>query len=356
VANFQTINKMANNNNTPITHISKVEVKGFWNKYDFSWDLNPDVNILAGANGSGKSTILDFVAGLLLNGNLHKKQQGRANKINVIFNNDKFIEYFHLKINDSIKNLEKKAKSDKYTKIAISQIKEQEGSNYSKIKALVFEAGISNLENLGMGIQEMQSVINIEVISTFDTPLSSFNFVKSTSAEIHTTLDVQLYELQKRYLDYKLTIGKRKDAVIESETSENIKEKVAKIQAPHLRFLDMIDIFFRETDKKVNRDENEMVFLLDNDTTIKTNQLSSGEKQALIILLTTLLQDHKQSIFFLDEPEISLHIEWQKKLIDFIRELNPNAQIIVATHSPAMIMNGWGEHVFNMFDLLTKTP
>lgn len=43
----------------------------------------------------------------------------------------------------------------------------------------------------------------------------------------------------------------------------------------------------------------------------------------------------------MDEPEISLHIEWQQQLIGLIRKLNPNAQIILSTHSPALIMDGW---------------
>ena len=42
----------------------------------------------------------------------------------------------------------------------------------------------------------------------------------------------------------------------------------------------------------------------------------------------------------MDEPEASLHIEWQQKLIAMIRELNPNVQIILTTHSPAVIMEG----------------
>jgi ABC-type multidrug transport system ATPase subunit len=108
---------------------------------------------------------------------------------------------------------------------------------------------------------------------------------------------------------------------------------------------------FSETGKKVNRDENQIEFLLE-DKEIKVYQLSSGEKQLLIILLTVLIQDSKPSILFMDEPEISLNIEWQKKIIQYIRELNPNVQVIIATHSPAIIMDGWMDKVFNMNDII----
>ncbi|MGV0996174.1 AAA family ATPase [Empedobacter falsenii] len=70
---------------------------------------------------------------------------------------------------------------------------------------------------------------------------------------------------------------------------------------------------------------------------INISQLSSGEKQLIILLTETLLQKESETLFIADEPELSLHIEWQRKVISSIRELNPNSQIIVATHSPEIV-------------------
>ena len=55
----------------------------------------------------------------------------------------------------------------------------------------------------------------------------------------------------------------------------------------------------------------------------------------------------------MDEPEVSLHFDWQKVLIQYIRELNPTIQIILATHSPAVIINGWHDKVSDVRDLIT---
>lgn len=80
---------------------------------------------------------------------------------------------------------------------------------------------------------------------------------------------------------------------------------------------------------------------------ISISKLSSGEKQLLILFIETLLQREKPYIFLADEPELSLHIAWQRNIIRAIRELNPSAQVIVATHSPEIA----GPHRSNILDI-----
>ena len=53
----------------------------------------------------------------------------------------------------------------------------------------------------------------------------------------------------------------------------------------------------------------------------------------------------------MDEPEASLHIEWQQKLIGMIRRLNPQMQLILSTHSPAVIMEGWLDAVTEVSEI-----
>jgi predicted ATP-dependent endonuclease of OLD family len=79
--------------------------------------------------------------------------------------------------------------------------------------------------------------------------------------------------------------------------------------------------------------------------------LSSGEKQLIILLTETLLQKKSNYIFIADEPELSLHISWQRKIISAIKELNENAQLIVATHSPE-IASQWRDKIINMGNIL----
>jgi predicted ATPase len=65
--------------------------------------------------------------------------------------------------------------------------------------------------------------------------------------------------------------------------------------------------------------------------------LSSGEKQLLILLSEALLQRQTPAIFIADEPELSLHVTWQEKVVSSIRGLNNAAQILAATHSPDIV-------------------
>ena len=111
-----------------------------------------------------------------------------------------------------------------------------------------------------------------------------------------------------------------------------------------------MDELFEETGKKIVRTENEIRFTQIGETLVPY-QLSSGEKQMLAILLTVLVEDNQPYVLFMDEPEVSLHIEWQKRLIDLCLELKPQVQIILTTHSPAVIMDGWMDSVTEVSDI-----
>lgn len=84
---------------------------------------------------------------------------------------------------------------------------------------------------------------------------------------------------------------------------------------------------------------------------IPLSKLSSGEKQLLILFIEALLQKQQPYIFLADEPELSLHISWQRQIISAITKLNPNAQVIVATHSPEIAAK-FSKNIIDMEDIL----
>ena len=218
--------------------------------------------------------------------------------------------------------------------------------------------GIGKSSILNSSVRRLNENNEVELTNgikdrSFDRPLIDFGLLKKIGdQDVRTELDWQLYQLQRRYLDYQVNIGNR---IIELLTSGDPEKQMmaAEISKPKTKFQDLIDELFAETGKKINRRSNEILFEQDGDI-LTPYKLSSGEKQMLVILLTVLVQDNAHCALFMDEPEISLHIEWQQRLITLIRSLNPNVQIILTTHSPALIMNGWMDAVTEVSDITTN--
>mgnify|MGYP000631052544 FL=1 len=191
--------------------------------------------------------------------------------------------------------------------------------------------------------------IRFDVIRSFDRPLLNADMLSEVGANLVTELDWQLFKLQRKFLDYQVNIGNRIIAALQSGEPD-AAVKAQQLSEPKKKFQDLIDNLFSDTGKKIIRTENEIRFTQIGET-LHPYQLSSGEKQMLVILLTVLIEDNLPYVLFMDEPEVSLHIEWQKRLIDLILDLNPNVQIILTTHSPAVIMNGWMDNVTEVSDI-----
>ncbi|MDO4180415.1 MAG: AAA family ATPase [Bacteroidales bacterium] len=265
-------------------YIKRIEIKRLWGRKDISWELRPDVNILSGVNGIGKSTILN-----------------------------------------------------------------------KSVNSLSALAGGALSNDVAPGVHfvfspEDATQIHFDVIRSFDRPLIHSDLLeKMADKDVKTELDWQLYQLQRRYLDYQVNVGNR---IIECLTSGNPEDqrRASLISLPKTKFQDLIDRLFGETGKKIVRKSNEILFEQDGDT-LHPYQLSSGEKQLLVIMLTVLVQDNRHGVLFMDEPEVSLHVEWQQQLISLIRELNPNVQIVLTTHSPALVMDGWLDAVTEVSDI-----
>ena len=187
-------------------------------------------------------------------------------------------------------------------------------------------------------------MVRYELVRSIDSRLVAADRITTLAdGAVLTELDWQLYRLQRRYLDYQVNVGNRMIALLTSG-SESARAEAAEAAAAKTQFQDLLDDLFSETGKRLDRSSNELRFL-QYDEPLSPYVLSSGEKQMLILLLTALVQDRQPGVFFMDEPEVSLHFDWQKRLISMVRALNPHGQIILTTHSPAVILDGWEDHV-----------
>ena len=237
-------------------YIKRIEIHGLWHRYNIAWELRPDVNILSGINGVGKTTILNRSVGYLEQTTGEVKSDEK-NGVHVFFDNP------------------------------------------------------------------VATFIPYDVIRSYDRPLIMGDFTaRMADPNVKSELDWQLYLLQRRYLDYQVNIGNK---MIELLSGDDEQRKLAPdLSVPKRKFQDMVDELFSYTRKKIDRKSNDIVFFQD------------GEQ----------LLPYKLS-------SASLHIEWQQKLIGMIRDLNPNVQLILTTHSPAVIMEGWLDAVTEVEDIST---
>lgn len=85
----------------------------------------------------------------------------------------------------------------------------------------------------------------------------------------------------------------------------------------------------------------------ENSKHLKLTQLSSGEKQEIVLFYDLIFETKKDILLLIDEPEISLHITWQKKFMDDLLRIidYKGFNVIVATHSPQIINNHWDRQV-----------
>lgn len=108
-------------------------------------------------------------------------------------------------------------------------------------------------------------------------------------------------------------------------------------------FLKIINDRFLKKKLTISR-ESGLIFkseITGNDIPLKS--LSSGEQHILVLYYQLLFKLKENTLLLMDEPEISLHLSWQKKIIDDLTEilkLNP-MDVVIATHSPAVIGNKW---------------
>ncbi|SFI79731.1 AAA family ATPase [Brevibacillus centrosporus] len=116
-------------------------------------------------------------------------------------------------------------------------------------------------------------------------------------------------------------------------------------------------------ERKLNRsvyrtpnNHNVELYVANSKGIIKIDQMSAGYQSVLMILLSLVKKIESldqfgvsvhnfEGVLLIDEIDLYLHPEWQKKLVQIIRWLLPNAQIITTTHSPHIIQSARSKEI-----------
>lgn len=137
------------------------------------------------------------------------------------------------------------------------------------------------------------------------------------------------------------------------DTMINNYNNQSKLDEKAKNFVDICNSYL--IDKRFYYDESNvrLDIKIDSQRAISLTKLSSGEKQVISIFSKLCLSNSKNFIILFDEPELSLSIKWQSKLLPDIMSTGACKQLVAVTHSPFIFDNELKEHAYSMKNSLT---
>lgn len=410
--------------------LKKVTIKGFWGKYIINAELDENVNIFIGKNGTGKTTFINLLEAVI-SANVEKLYNYQFESI-ILQVTDKHrkkkITVTKTELDTQFKEIIYQIGNNKYR---IPIISNRDFKNFNATNGRVNGRFIRESFQIK---NEIKKIVNLSFLSVSREKLFDDVLGERNHTEIYNAIDNRLQQLMSDLTSYQLqletdvnklskkfqedvlrnmlfneefdfidiakpfemnideiskglsraydVLGILDDttALIIDQHTSALKKSADKINSS-LKSTEKISIYandvapltllrrtkkiidlsteldknkkniFEKLDNYINLlndfhqtkyftlgDSNKgTINIIKDNSPILPSELSSGEKQLLILLTETLLQRGQQTIFIADEPELSLHIEWQRKIISSIQDLNPNSQIILATHSPEIV-------------------
>jgi predicted ATP-binding protein involved in virulence len=162
-----------------------------------------------------------------------------------------------------------------------------------------------------------------------------FNFEKTGVLDAETKIDFDAFfkkinSQNKNMISVYLSDTQNKLAVL-----DDLYQRISE-------FKRIINSRFLYKQMSVNRTTG-YSFTTNNGEVLPPNVLSSGEQNELILFFDLLFNVSPNSLILIDEPELSLHVDWQEKFLNDLLEITKirGFSALIATHSPEIINNRW---------------
>lgn len=282
-----------------------------------------DLIVLAGINGSGKTTILESIKDFFDNRNIDFNDIEKSNIYLEIFFEDfereKIIPFINI---DSQNN--------------IYQVFHMLGSYNSYMK-----------ENKGLYHQLAKKLENPPKI-IYVPANNSFGKVETASTTLSKNYQLINIIDSVAMRDIPSYIATRRNYLATIEEDLTMKEVTNKVVNEINGIFNILELDVKL--KGFSKDEKTMpIFENSAGEEFDINNLSSGEKQLFLRTLSIKMLEPKNSIILIDEPELSLHPKWQQRIIEVYKKIGENNQIIVATHSPHILGSISNENIFILY-------
>ncbi|PFQ62883.1 hypothetical protein COK18_18385 [Bacillus cereus] len=302
--------------------------------------------ILAGENGTGKSTLLNIIFDFFNSPIPRNKSNGTiefhfelSNKeLQLLLDNESFrSRMLGYKLGNELWAMVDSSRpgiSDA-VQFYISRIDEPERVYFGEYLI----AGSNIFKSIFSDVDVNYTPHSINHTTSLDIDMPGNNIVKSTAnlAQEITQLLVDIESLDNGDFAH----------WAKSHPTAKVSEGISDIRMK--RFKNAFESIFpnKRYKKVVNTTEGKQVLFEEFGKEVTINNLSSGEKQ--IVFRGSFLLRNKLStegaVVLIDEPEISLHPRWQLRILDFYKNLFKNdegiqtSQLFFATHSPFVIHN-----------------
>ena len=311
--------------------IEKVHIKNIKGIKDLELSFKKDneildVIVLAGVNGSGKTTILESIKDFFNNTNINYDEPEKSNvNLNIFFEE---VEK---------KNIEEAEKSSNNFKHALWKFfyTLRSYDYYRKDSNDYYQNQIAKRFDIPPKIIYVPAENKFEEIKTYSTTLSrKYEFINIINSNV--IKDIPSYIATRR--NYLATI----------EEDLTMKEITNKVINEINGIFDILELDVKL--KGFSKDEKIMpIFENSAGEEFDINDLSSGEKQLFLRTLSIKMLEPKNSIILIDEPELSLHPKWQQRIIEVYKKIGENNQIIIATHSPHILGSVSNENIFILY-------
>lgn len=124
-----------------------------------------------------------------------------------------------------------------------------------------------------------------------------------------------------------------------------VEERIEKALEPRTKLQTLVSRLITGP-KQINFLDSQIRAISADDKVISLERLSSGERQLIRILVEALSAGGRPII--IDEPELSMHVDWQEVLMESIQTVDEDSQVITATHSPEIMANIPDEKIFRL--------
>ncbi|WP_338973231.1 ATP-binding protein [Fusobacterium nucleatum] len=378
--------------------LKSISVKGLYGYINKNINFLENETYLVGSNGSGKSSILRIIDAFFSKNivffetldceniifefenqdenykiSLKWEKEISFNEISGYLENKKCYIYDlkNTKKKGNKKNLEtiKKITKELVENENSKKIKlSQEDMKYLKIMHDLLEVyskvNNDNEEEIELSKKNLEKFfegnillsLGIEYPNEKKSYIEKLNYIEKLKNSItslpESKIDKILDELFPSRVIKKIWREKGKEYLLAEIEAINNKIKVNLFSKKFKKYIRTINSFLIHSGKEVYFDKKEANFylrLLERKKIIDIEFLSTGETE--ILNLCTQLFFNEKKIIIIDEPEKSLHLEWQilfGKIIEAILEYDNDLQIIVATHSPFIVDRKKSEKIRNL--------